>query len=78
MLNKPGESTESRCGEGGRRERCNVRTLHNNAVLVFGCCFCLHTDTLKELWITNLLPEGRKLKTMKQVSEVCILWMQAS
>lgn len=25
-------------------------------------------DTLKELWITDLLPEGRKLKILKQVS----------
>ena len=31
-----------------------------------------HADTLKELWITDLLPEERKLKTLKQVRACCV------
>ena len=31
-----------------------------------------YADTLKELWITDLLPEGRKLKTLKQVRACCV------
>lgn len=30
-------------------------------------CLCSLADTLKELWISELLPEDRKLKSMKQV-----------
>jgi hypothetical protein len=38
-------------------------------------CVLLNVDALKELWITDLLPEERKLKSLKQVHvNYIIIW----